>query len=209
MLRYSGHWPGTEAGRFSKVVISGPDAIVLEDTVWDDAKFPFFGLRLDLAAGHLTYNVAELGIDFDDTSRYNDQDQIALVAQMEHRGKTAANAHPHIHWMQSSANIPNMLLKYRVYDNGETPPAWTLAAVSSHKFSYTSGSILQISEWPVIDMSSVSGVSAFVDVKIYRDVANASGVFAGADPLTGDWLTKEFDLHFEIDGMGSRTEYAK
>lgn len=185
------------------------DALTLLDTVWDDAKYPFFGRRIDTAGGHLAYDETELGINFNDTSRYNDADQVAIIAQMEHKYKIGSSLNPHIHWMQSNAAIPNMLLKYRVYDNGETPPAWTLAAIDSHAFTYTSGTILQISAWPAIDMSSVTGVSAFVDVKIYRDTSNTSGEFAGADPLTGDWLTKEFDFHFEIDALGSRDEYTK
>jgi hypothetical protein len=179
------------------------------DKAWDDARYPFFGRQLDISAGHLTYDVAELGVNFDDTSRYNDLDQIGIIAQMSHSYAIGTALHPHIHWMQSNANVPNMLLKYRVYDNGETPSAWTLAAVTTHAFTYTSGTILQLSSWPTIDMSSITGVSGFVDVKVYRDTANASTVFAGADPLVGDWLAKEFDFHFQVDSMGSGEEYAK
>lgn len=181
----------------------------LLDPAWDDAKYPFFGRQLDLVAGHLTYNIAELGVGFDDTSRYNDLDQIGIIAQMEHKYAIGTEIRPHIHWMQSNAAIPNMLLKYRIYDQGETPPAWTLAATTGQSFTYTSGTILQISAWPAISMASITGVSAFVDVKIYRDTANASTLFAGADPLTGDWLAKEFDLHYRVDSMGSGEEYKK
>lgn len=192
-----------------KLVITGNDAITLLDPVWDDAKYPFFGHRLDTAAGHLTYNKAELGVDFDDTSRYHDDDQIGIVAQQEHKNQASTVLRPHVHWMQSHANIPNMLLKYRFYDNGETPPAWTLAAAITHVFTYTAGSMLQISEWPEIDISSLTGVSGFVDVKVFRDTANASAAFAGADPLVGDWLAKEFDFHRPIDSIGSPDEYSK
>jgi hypothetical protein len=181
----------------------------LLDPAWDDAKYPFFGRQLDISAGHLTYDIAELGVNYDDTSRYSDLDQIGIIAQMRHAYALGTETRPHIHWMQSAAAIPNMLLKYRIYDQGETPGAWVLAATTGQAFTYTSGTILQISSWPAIDMSTITGVSGFLDVKIYRDTANASTLFAGADPLTGDWLAKEFDLHYQVDSMGSGEEYSK
>jgi hypothetical protein len=181
----------------------------LLDPAWDDARFPFFGRQLDISAGHLTYDITNLGVNFDDTSRNNDLDQIGIIAQMHHDYAIGTEVRPHVHWMQSAAAIPNMLLKYRIYDQGEAPGAWVLAATTGQAFTYTSGTILQISSWPAINMSTITGVSGFLDIKVYRDTANGSTLFAGADPLTGDWLAKEFDLHYQIDSIGSGEEYTK
>jgi hypothetical protein len=52
-------------------------------------------------------------------------------------------------------------------------------------------------------------ISCFFDSKIYRDTANASTLFAGADAYTGNWLLKEYDLHYKKDSLGSAEEYIK
>jgi len=184
---------------------TGPDPLLQVDTTWDDLRFPVFGRYIDIIAGHLDYDAVELGVAFDDSSRYNDADQVAIIAQMTHRWKSGTALQPHVHWMQSAAAVPNMLLKYRTYSNGDTPSAWTLAATTGQAFTYTAGSILQVSSWPEIDTTGL-GISAFIDIKIYRDTANTSTEFAGADPLTGDWLMKDFDLHFEIDQPSGSSE---
>jgi hypothetical protein len=176
--------------------------------VWDDAKYPFFGRQLDTSAGHLDYDIAELGVNFNDTSRYNDLDQIGIIAQKTHKWKAGTVLKPHIHWMQSNAAIPNMLLKWRVTNNGEAVGSWNLAATASQAFIYTAGTILQISTWPEINTTGVD-LSSIFDFKIYRDSSDTSGEFGGADPLTGNWLAKEFDFHFQINSLGSREEYAK
>lgn len=178
--------------------------------VWDDLRFPFFGRRLDRTSGHLDYDLAELGVNFDYTSRYNDLDMIGIIAQLPHNKKLGSNLRPHAHWIQNQDECPNMLMKYRIYDNGEAPPpTWIEVAYDSLVYAYVSGSILQIVKFPEIDMSSEVAVSSFVDIKLFRDTANTSGKFAGADPYTGDALMKEFDFHYEINQMGSRQEYIK
>jgi hypothetical protein len=111
--------------------------------------------------------------------------------------------------MQSSADIPNWLLVYRYYDNGETPPAWTEVKYTGHAFEYTSGTIMQLTEFGDITPSTLTGVSSIIDFKLYRDTSNDSTLFDGADPLTGNALAKEFDIHYQRDMLGSRTEYIK
>jgi len=186
-----------------------PTNNVQDGAVYDDMKFPFFGRKLDTAAGHLAYNDAELGIDFDDTSRYNDADMVAIIAQMLHEKKFGTDLRPHIHWMQSHANVPNIMMRWRWYNNGATPGAWANAAYNANVFTYTAGTILQIMTFPHISPPANESVSSICDIKIYRDAINASGLFAGADPLVGDMLTKEFDFHYEIDALGSQSEYVK
>ncbi len=180
------------------------------DTGWDDLRFPFFGRRMDVTSGRLDYNYTELGIDFADNCLVRYQEQIGMIAQLQHSYKYESDIRPHLHWLQSSANVPNWLLSYRVYENGATPPSWTDAAYSSHAFAYSSGTILQITHFPTIDMTGINSVSAFIDFKMYRDTTNSSTLFGGADPLEGNALAKEFDIHFQIDTpCGSATELVK
>jgi hypothetical protein len=47
------------------------------------------------------------------------------------------------------------LINYRIYENGvaSVPAVWT-EAISTQKFTYTSGDLPQIAEFPDIDMST-------------------------------------------------------
>ena len=197
------------SGVFPRVITTGDNAIRYDDTVWDDEKFPFIGQRIDTTSGRLGYDYTELGIFFADNARYAATEQVSMVSQLSHKWKLESAVYPHFHWFQSSANIPNFLLEYRKYKNGDSVPSTWVKAVSTPVFTYTSGTILQISVFPAVDMTGIDSVSLFTDYKFYRDTLNDSGEFAGADPLTGNALVKEFDVHFEIDTAGSRQEYVK
>ena len=61
------------------------------------------------------------------------------------------------------------------------------------------GSILQIVSFPDISASGIDTVSSVLDIKLYRD----------DNIVTGDILVKEFDIHFQIDSLGSDLEYTK
>jgi hypothetical protein len=199
---------GTSEGE----VLINKDGIRLKGsaTCWRDSKFPFIGRNLDTSTGRLDFNYAECAIGMQDNCTVNDNQCIAMIDQINHEWKIGSIIKPHLHWLQSSSDIPNMLLKYRMYDNGEqVPSTWTSVAISSNAFTYTSGTILQLSRFPDIDTSTLTGVSCFIDFKIYRDTDNSSGLFAGNDPLVGKTLLKEFDVHYEVDGFGSEDEINK
>ena len=174
---------------------------------WDDLKFPASGNRLDSAATRYRYDFDELAIIFDDDAR-KAEEVLGHIAQMEHAWAEESTLKPHIHWIQSQAAVPNWLIEYRRYNNGEIVPAFVAAASLSSIFTYVSGSILQISTFPDINMAGMR-ISSFVDVKITRDTANSSGLFAGADPVTGGVSFKEFDFHAQNNSRGSLQEYIK
>lgn len=182
----------------------------MTDTQWDDLRFPFIGRNIDTTSGRIDYNYSELGVDFADNSRYDDAEQISMIVQFPHAWATGTAISPHLHWIQSSADIPNWLIEYRWYDNGDTVPAtWTQAPYGTHAYTYTSGSILQLTEFAISVPVGIDGVSSILDIKFYRDTGNTSSEFAGSDPLSGNALAKEFDIHYQVDSLGSDTEYTK
>ncbi len=185
------------------------DGTVYFDTVgWDDLRFPLTGQRLTVSAGRLDYDFEECNVEYGANARYPNE-PICMVAQMPHAKKFGSIAAPHLHWVQSSASIPNWLLAYRFYNNGAVIPSWSLAAYTSHAFTYTSGSIMQITGFPHIPAPANENVSAVLDLRLFRDSANASTLFAGADPLAAVGVAKEFDLHIALDSLGSGREYDK
>lgn len=179
------------------------------DTFWDDLRFPFVGQRVDISAGRIDYDFAEVGVGFQDNTRYPEE-VICILAQLPHKWKQETNIKPHIHYIQNQNATPNWLLEYRVYENNTVVPSSFTKSTGSDLFTYPgSGSILQIHVFPEIDMTGIDSVSALIDFKFYRDTANTSTEFSGSDPYSGTALSKEFDLHFEIDRPGSREEYTK
>ena len=61
----------------------------------------------------------------------------------------------------------------------------------------------------VLGNTPAIGISGFFEVKVYRDSANASALFAGADPYTVAAQLKEADVHYQKDSLGSWSELNK
>lgn len=150
---------------------------------WDDLKAPASTIRQG-ATLKPSYSTAENGLLFPQ----NDDTEIAyIVLQFPHEMKKGSDISPHIHFIQTSVNIPVFKIDYRWYKNGDTVPAtWTTLSTSSLMFAYTSGNMLQIAAFPDIDGSGVDTVSSILDIKLYRD----------DNIVTGDVLLKEFDVHY-------------
>lgn len=171
------------------------DLIAGDTIVWNDLRFPATQTKIG----------SNLKPDFDFTNLgllfpQNDATEIAyVIGQMPHSMKIGSNLKPHIHFIQTSASQPVFKLDYRWYKNGDTPPSFTTLTCDSFAFTYTSGSILQICSFPEIDGSSIDTVSSIIDVKIYRD----------DNIVTGDVLVKEFDIHYQINSLGSKQEFIK
>jgi hypothetical protein len=129
-----------------------------------------------------------------------------------HARKAGSDIKPHIHWIQNQNAVPNILVSYRFYNNGASVPgSWTLKALTNTVFTYPgSGSIVQISPFNLTSGTFANSSLSFTfDAKVYRDTANASGLFAGADAYTGNWSLKYYDIHFQNDMTGSRQEFVK
>lgn len=192
----------------------------LEWPWWDDLRFPAFSAAFSTATGRLAWGYNNMGVNFKYNALYREDEQVSFIAQMPHKKKFGSPVHPHIHWAQRRDYIPNMLLEYRFYNNGKDAgdgslsETWTKSIITDGAFPYQDEAYLgQISEFPPIDPPENENVSAILEMKLYRDTANASGLFAGACPYnTGgnmSVLLKELDLHYQVDQPGSTEEYVK
>ena len=77
-------------------------------------------------------------------------------------------------------------------------PALT-ALTSAAIFPFVSDSVMQITDFPEISGTGHTGLSSILDLVFYRDDS----------AIGSDVLVKEFDIHYEIDALGSRSEYVK
>ena len=175
---------------------------------WDDLRFPATGQNVDTNGGKLDFDYTNCGVNFAATSKYPN-DPFCAVVQFPHAKKLGTEVRPHLHFEQSNAEVPNWLIEWRWVSNGEMRATYQKAAYSHASFTYVSGNLQQIVAFPPIAAPEIEKTSSVMDVRIFRDSNNTSGLFDGADPYTGEALLKEFDIHYLLDAFGSRQEFTK
>ena len=175
---------------------------------WDDSRFPLVGENAYSASGRISYDYDECALAFHDNARYPEEPACA-TDQMTHMWVEGSDLEPHLHWFQMSDADPNWLIQYRIVENGQAPTAWQLMIPDVPRvFTYTSGTLAQITAWPTIDMTGYK-ISDSVQYRIFRDTANASTLFTGADAYTGNALAVEFDVHHLKNTFGSSSQWTK
>jgi hypothetical protein len=145
-------------------------------------------------------------------------DYLYTNVQLNHDRDLATAISPHIHWLQSYAAIPNFLLQYRWQRLGlEIVSAWTDLKCNTAAFDYATvfpggtGTLHQICEGTNISVPTGTTISDIVQFRIIRDTAddNTGELFGGADPESHDVEVLAFDVHIQINSLGSATEYSK
>jgi hypothetical protein len=165
-------------------------------SLWEDLRFPASLIRQG-ATTKPDFDTTNIGLLFPQ----NDDAEIAyLIAQLPHAYLLESDLHCHIHWVQTGATFPTWKIDYRWYENDSDPTGgFTTLPVNTGKFSYSSGSLMQISEFSEISGSGKNTISSILEVKLYRD----------DNDVAGDILLKEFDIHYQLDQPGSGQEYVK
>jgi hypothetical protein len=180
-------------GDFSTDLLTINGDIVYGDTFWDDIIFPATtGLQGVLSKPDFDYTNFGLLFPKDSTER------VIVIGQMPHRWKYASAISPHLHHIQtSSTDTALWKMAYRCYDIGDAVPAWTYVSSTKRAFTYVSGSIHQIVEFPDIPMTNLQA-SCLVEIQFYRTTTTG---------VAGDILAKQFDIHYETDKPGTDNEY--
>ena len=174
---------------------------------WEDWRFPADGFRLEAGSTRYSFDFFNGGILFASNARFSlttntNNERLSALLQTSHDWLEGDNVRPHLHWLQDTAGPVNWLLGYRKYDNGNTSSIVTnynnhTLLTGSEAFDYTSGTIVQITEFGEIDMSDMTA-SDMMHFVIWSDTANTSGEFSGSD--ANDRLLLEFDVHFRRRG---------
>jgi hypothetical protein len=184
------------AGNYSQFNEDGTLIANGEASCWDDLRFPVTQTKQG-ANLKPDFNTADLGLEFPSG---NTAERIYIIAQMPHEYVLATAIRPHIHYVQTSSTVPTFKMMYRWYNNGElVPSTFTTISTVENVFEYPgTGSLLQILRFPEIPGAGVK-ISSVLDIVIYRDDT----------VVLGDVLVKEFDIHYQIDMLGSRHEFIK
>lgn len=163
---------------------------------WDDLRVPLTQTQRG-ATSKPDFDVTNVGYLFPQ----NDNTEILyFIVQMPHSWKIGTDIKPHIHWQQSADLEATWKLDYKILEVGEAVPAgFTTISGTTVSVTYVSGDLHQQTPLTDIDMSGVTGTSAVILGKLYRD----------DNTYTGDALAFDFDFHFQMDAIGSRDENTK
>lgn len=171
----------------------------------------------DLLGDVTRIQVSGVGIIADNTENAlkfqtsaNLSDYAVANYQLRHRWKPGSNGFPHIHFEQTENDVPNFLIRIRWQRNfGAKTTAWTDYKCNTAAVPYVSGTLNQIAYGAALTPPAGYSLSDIIQFRVFRDNANTSTVFAGADPFSTDVLVTGIDIHIEEDTLGSRTEYSK
>jgi len=191
---YSG---GTETAR-----LGGTDALQLygDGTVWEDLRVP---LERGKTAGSNVPTYEQWADDGNSSSgvyaySFDDDDEIWLTVQMPHGWKTASTIYPHVHWMaEGDASTKNvgLGLEYIWSSIGETI---TTTTIVTRNVAGDTAYNHEITGLPASGIAGTGeGLSSILAVRLYREAA-------ASDNYTGGIYILEFDVHYEIDALGSR-----
>jgi len=136
------------------------------------------------------------------------EQEVYFTIQLPHGYKVGSNIFPHVHWTNTTGTPSGSdvvwSLEYTVTSIGGTFSNTTIIDATNIIGAITPSGTGQhvISSFPSISGAGL-GISTIIVCRLYRNVNNASDTFANSVGLLG------FDIHYEKDTDGSRTEYTK
>lgn len=169
---------------------------------WDDLRFPATGINPPGAPSDPSRDNQTGLLDFS----ANSENVITALAQMPHKWLEGSAIRPHLHFVKpNTGDVVWNLQMRRTQARGEAwPGVWTdlgdITALAAGDTSATTGVV--IAEWPEIDMTGYR-VSSLLLFRLSRKGADA------ADTMPGNATLIEFDLHYQIDAIGSIGEFTK
>ena len=182
------------------ITTSGETPLLMEDTVWDDIRAPFTQIKRG-ALDKPDFDYTNIGLLF---PQNDDAEIIYIIFQMPHNYKLGTDIYPHIHWQQMNANDVVWKLEYKwSIPNALVPGAFTAVTATTRLYTWAADNLHQYDGWAAISGAAITKISSVLLFKVFRD----DNVDAGAGG--GDALAFEFDLHYEMDTLGSKSEFIK
>jgi len=189
----------TDLSTLSDTVITGTffttGGINRFEPTWEDLRAPVTAINPPGLGSDPTFNTTEIGYDFGAAGT----EFLYITLQMPHNMMTGSVLEPHVHWEPSNADTGWVYwrLDYRWKNIGESASFST-----SNMFATASGNVhtQQYSDFATISKPNARNSSMF-ECKLSR--------IGGSDTFTGTALLKEFDVHYQIDSLGSDLEASK
>lgn len=174
-------------------------------TVWEDLRVPSQNTKLNPTKSEPAFEEFIDGLflyAFDTTNA--DDESVHFVAQMSHSYKEGSDIYPHLHWSPDTTNGGNVRweLEYVIVNTDGT------FAGSATNDTITDAADGTADKHQTVPFTTISGAGLTISHMIICRLTRMSTSDA-ADTFTGNAFFLEFDFHYEIDTVGSRTEIAK
>lgn len=181
----------------NKLTITNNGTLLLSGcaTTWDDFRVPLTQTKQG-ATAKPDFDYTNVGYLFPQ----NDPDEILyIIAQMPHTWKEGSDIGPHVHWRQTANQNAVFKISYAWTNNGSPISAFSTYVMDQPEFSFSSGSLMQLSAGSALISGVGKTLSSMLMIKLYRE----------DNVYTGDALVYDFDIHYEKDSLGSNEEYNK
>jgi phage minor structural protein len=168
------------------------------DPRYDDIVFEMTPTRINPNTSKPDYDYTNIGFLFPQNVT---TEIINITVQLPHKWKEGTTIYPHVHVRQAANQQAVFKLDYIWYNAGDTiPTTWATYTMNEYAVTpYVSGTIANI----VKGADGIDGtgkeISSILKLKLYRD----------DNVYTGDMLVDQFDIHIEVDSLGSQEEYTK
>lgn len=176
--------------------------IRLNKPIWEDLRFPAQGIQIGNLSTPPTQNATTGLLEFAHTSTQT----IGVLAQFPHSWKEGSVISPHVHWRKTTnaAGGVQWTLRYKWIENGEVEPAWS-SIINSTLISALDPGSTQASAISTFGEISGAGksISSMLLIQLGRDHDAAGDTYGAAATLY------EFDIHYQIDTLGSDEEFTK
>ena len=170
------------------------------ETSWEDLKAPSTAINPIGLAAPPTRNATTGLLDFDAAGT----NTVAIALQMPHAWKLERAISPHIHLWYPDANAGNSVWKLE-YQFAKIGGNFAGSYTSDTKTFAAPGAANrhELHAFDDIVMTGVDGVSAMIVILLSRIGGDGADTYAAALPML------EFDVHYQVDSLGSDEETTK
>ena len=177
-----------------------PSELALTTAVWDDLRFPAQAINPAGAAAPPTVDTDDGTLEFSASQ----QNIIAGVAQLPHTWKEGSTIFPHIHWCPTTTNVGNVYwrFEYEIQNRNGTFVGYTTSNTIAASDGTAEKHLTHHLTAAGIDMTGKE-ISCIMKWRLSRMGAEVTDTFTGTARLL------EFDIHYQIDTLGSAEEMTK
>jgi hypothetical protein len=174
---------------------------------WEDLRFAAVVSKLGGVKDPTLYQFIDNGSGSTGvfTYKFNEstEEEIFFAVQMPHSWKIGSDISPHVHWTPTNTDTGAVVwgLEYTWASIGDTFPATTIITATDPADGSSEGH--QLAEFSDVTAAAISGVSSMMLVRVFRNATSAADTYDTAAALL------EFDIHYQIDAIGSTDEYHK
>ena len=140
-----------------------------------------------------------------DNNGSSSEDELHFTIQMPHDYKLGSAIYPHLHWspLTNDGGVVTWGMEYTWANYQSTFDITTIVTANSASFSNNQFGHLITELGSISPSSNQDNISSIICIRLFRN----SG--ASADTYTGKAAMLSFDIHYETNTIGSRTEYTK